>query len=76
VKLVAEIVPGTPIEHEIATIERTVEISPATVGLTISEGKVILENLQKKIVTAEVEQHGASIRSCRQCGSAFRTKGY
>src|SRR6202041_2058396 len=75
-KLVAEVVPGKPIEHEIAMIERPDEISPASVGLTIAEGKTILENLQKEIVTAQVQQHGISIRSCPRCGSAFRTKGY
>ena len=59
-KLVAEVVPGKPIEHEIAMIERPDEISPASVGLTIAEGKTILENLQKEIVTAQVHQHGIS----------------
>ena len=38
-KLVAEVVPGKPIEHEIAMIERPDEISPASVGLTIAEGQ-------------------------------------
>jgi uncharacterized C2H2 Zn-finger protein len=75
-KLVAEVVPGKPIEHEIAMIERPDEISPANVGLTIEEGKAILEGLQNEIVTAQVQQHGVNIRSCPRCGSAFRTKGY
>jgi hypothetical protein len=76
VKLVAEVVDGKQIEHEIATIERADGISPATVGLTIAESKGILESLQKEIVTAQVQQHGASIPSCPRCGSAYRTKGY
>jgi len=75
-KLVAEVVPGKPIEHEIAMIERPEEISPANVGLTIEEGKAILESLQNEIVAAQVQQHGVNIRSCPRCGSAFRTKGY
>lgn len=75
-KLVVEIVLGEAIEHEVATIERTDEISPATVGLTIDEGKLILESLQKQIVTAQVKQHCVSIRLCSGCGKAFRTKGY
>ena len=58
-KMVAEEVPGQPIEHEVATIERIEEFSPATVGLTIS--KVILAGLQKQMVTAQVQHHGASI---------------
>ena len=57
-------------------IERTEEISPATVGLTITEGKALLASLQKQIVTAQVQQHVASIKSCPQCGNAFRTKGH
>jgi hypothetical protein len=76
VKLVAEVADGKQIEHEIATIERADGISPATVGLTIAEGKGILESLQKEIVTAQVQQHGASIPSCPRCGRAYRTKGY
>ncbi len=31
-KLVVEAVPGEAIEHEVATIERSDKISPATVG--------------------------------------------
>jgi hypothetical protein len=76
VKLVAEVVDDKQIEHEIATIERADGISPATVGLTIAEGKGILESLQKEIVTAQVQQHGASTPSCPRCGRAYRTKGY
>jgi len=75
-KLVAEAVPGQPIEHEVATIERIEEFSAATVGLTISESKAILAGLQKQMVTAQVQHHGASIQSCPGCGRAFRTKGY
>ena len=76
VKLVAEVVDDKQIEHEIATIERADGISPATVGLTIAEGKRLLESLRKEIVTAQVQQHGVNIRSCPACGSTFRTKGY
>src|SRR5665213_103434 len=75
-KLVAEVVPGKPTEYEVATIERIEKFSPATVGLTISEGKAILAGLQKQMVTAQVQHHGASIHSCPGCGKAFRTKGY
>jgi hypothetical protein len=37
-------------------IERSEEISPATKGLTITEGKAPLVSLQKQIVTAQVQQ--------------------
>src|ERR1035441_346716 len=75
-KLVAEVVPGIPTEHEVATIERIEEFSPATVGLTIGEGKAILAGLQQQMVTAQVQHHGVSIHRCQGCGRAFRTKGY
>jgi hypothetical protein len=76
IRLVVEVVLGSPIEHEVGMIERAEEISPATVGLTIAEGKALLASLQKQIVTAQVQRHVASIRCCPQCGKAFRTKGY
>jgi len=76
VKLVAELQPGTLVEQEVITVEREDRLSPATVGLTIAEGKAIMENLQQQIVAAQVQRHGASIKSCSRCGKAFRTKGY
>jgi len=76
IKLVFEAVPGSPVEHEVGMIERAEKISPASVGLTIAEGKALLASLQKQIVTAQVEQHVASMKSCPQCGHAFRTKGH
>ena len=76
VKLVAEPRPGELIEHEVARIEREDLVSPATVGLSIAEGKAIMESLQKQMVEAQVQQHGASVKSCPKCGRCFRTKGY
>jgi len=48
VKLVAEVVDGKQIEHEIATIERADGISSATVGLTIAEGKEFWRACRRK----------------------------
>src|ERR1035441_6890199 len=76
IKLVSEAVPGCPVEDEVGMIERAEEISPASVGLTITEGKALLASLQEKIVTAQVQQHAVNIKSCPRCGSAFRAKGY
>ena len=76
VKLVAESTPGHPVEQEIATLEREDLLSPATVGLSIAEGKLILENLQKNIVATQVQHHNVSLRSCFRCNRPFRTKGY
>jgi uncharacterized C2H2 Zn-finger protein len=76
VKLVAETELGTLIEEDVLTIEREDSITPATVGLSIAEGKAIMERLQRQVVTAQVQRHGVSIQSCPRCGKAFRTKGY
>ena len=76
IKLVFEAVPGSPVEHEVGMIERAEEISPASVGLTIAEGKALLASLQEQVVTAQVQQHVARVKSCPQCGKAFRTKGH
>jgi hypothetical protein len=76
VKLVAEVGQGEALEREIATIEREDQVSPASIGLTIAEGKSIMEGLQRELVTGQMEQHEAAIQSCQQCGRAFRTKGY
>jgi hypothetical protein len=76
IKLVFEAVPGCPVEHEVGIVERAEELSPASVGLTIAEGKALLAGLQEQVVTAQIQQHVASIKSCPRCGNAFRTKGY
>ena len=52
VKLVAELGYGETREHEIVTIERENQVSPASIGLTIAEGKRIMEALQRELVTA------------------------
>jgi hypothetical protein len=64
IKLVFEAVPGSAVEHELGIIERAEEISPATVGLTIAEGKALLASLQEQVVTAQVQQHVSTIKYC------------
>ena len=76
VKLIAESGSGERTEEVVASIEREGLLSPATIGLSIPEGKVILEGLQKRMVAAQVQHHSASIKSCLICGQAFRAKGY
>jgi len=76
IKLAFEAVPGSPVERELRSSERAEEISPATVGLTIAEGKALPASLQKQVVAAQVQQHMATVKSCPRCGNAFRTKGH
>jgi hypothetical protein len=86
-KLVFEAVPGSPVEHEVGRIERAEEISPASVGLTIAVGKALLASLQAQILTAQVQQHVASMNSgsvairmfgrfrCKLCGGCSEVRG-
>jgi hypothetical protein len=46
VKLIAEAQRGTLVEQEVITFEGEDLITPATIGLTIAEGKAVLESLQ------------------------------
>jgi hypothetical protein len=68
IKLVVEVIPGSPVEHEVGSIERAEEVSPATVGLTIAEGKALLGSLQSQIVTEQIQRHAASFKACPECG--------
>jgi hypothetical protein len=43
VKVIVEAAPGDIVEHEIVTLDRPDLLCPATVGLSIVEGKAILE---------------------------------
>jgi hypothetical protein len=66
IQLIAEGASWGTTEAEIATIERDDLLSPATTGLTILEGKTILEDLQKRMVAAQVEHE-----SMQSCGQSF-----
>ena len=76
VKLVAETGTWRGAGDDSATIKREDQVGPASIGLTIAEGKSIMEGLQRELVTAQMARNGAAIPSCLQCGRAFRTKGY
>ena len=75
-QLVSEAESGIHSEQRVVPIERKDRLCPATVGLTIADGKAIRESLQRSVVAAQVQHHAASIQSCSRCGKALRTKGY
>lgn len=54
VKLVVKVEQGETVEREIGNIEREDQVSPASLGPTIAEGKRIMEGLQKELVTAQM----------------------
>ena len=68
VTLVAEIEPGQTIEHDIMAVDRDDRITPATLGLSIAEGKAVLAAIQARIVVDQVKRHGMVARHCLWCG--------
>src|ERR1700704_284253 len=76
VTLVAETEPGHVTEHPVAQVEREDTITPASLGLSIAEGKAIVAALQTAMVTAQVERHGEALRPCPHCTRRRTTKGY
>jgi hypothetical protein len=76
VTLVAETEPGHVKEHALGQIEREDTITPASLGLSIAEGKTIVAALQTAIVTGQVERHGEALRPCPHCARPRTTKGY
>ena len=76
VTLVAEIEPGQRIEHEIIAVDRDDRITPATLGLSIAEGKAVLATIQARIVVDQVKRHGMVARHCLWCGSSQSSKGH
>jgi hypothetical protein len=57
VKVVTEESSGKLVEHEVATIERDDLISAAQAGLTIADGKAIMEALQKRCRASGLIKH-------------------
>jgi hypothetical protein len=75
VTLVAEVEPGRSVAHDIASFERDDRITPATLGLSIAEGKAVLAAIQTQLVGAQVKRHGEVARHCLWCGQAQASKG-
>jgi hypothetical protein len=76
VTLVAEVEPGQSIEHDIASVDRDERITPATLGLSIAEGKAVLAAIQAQLVGDQVKRHGEVARHCLWCGRSQASKGH
>ena len=76
VKLVAESEPERVTEHEIASFERGDRITPATLGLSIAEGKAVLATIQAHVVKDHAARHGQTAAPCEICGRTRTSKGY
>ena len=65
---------GQEITEEIACIERQ-DLSPVTLGLSLVEGKAVLQALQEVVVEWQMEAYLRQQRACPQCGKLRRRKG-
>jgi hypothetical protein len=65
---------GEPVVTDVACFERA-ELSPATLGLTLAEGKSLLAGVQQALVTAQAAAHVETHRHCPHCGVEYRLKG-
>jgi hypothetical protein len=60
---------------DIATLERN-DLSAATLGLILEEGKAILKKVQAVVVKQQLETYLGIAKVCPECGEPRRCKGY
>ena len=65
---------GQEITHDIACVERQ-ELTPVTLGLSLAEGKAVLQALQEVVVEWQMHAYLRQQRACPQCGKTRRRKG-
>ena len=75
IQAVIESEDGSEVVEEITCVKRG-ELLPATLGLTLSEGKAILRGLQGVLVPAQVEEYIAQEHCCLDCGRSLTCKGH
>lgn len=61
-------------EHEVAQLKRN-QLSPATLGLTLSEAKQMLQSIQQVMVEHQVETYIDQQIPCSACGQPRKQKG-
>jgi hypothetical protein len=76
IKVISETESGHTAEQTLVAVERTDRLTVEDLGLSMAEGKRLLATLQRSIVTAQIEEHGAGYRGCPDCHQLLRTKGY
>ncbi len=64
----------TPVVEEVACLQRG-ELLPASVGLTLNEGKEMLSKIQENMVIYQVEEYIAQRRHCPNCRVEYSCKG-
>jgi hypothetical protein len=53
-------------------VDRDDRITPASLGLSIAEGKAVLAAVQARVVVDQVKRHSMVARQCLWCGCASR----
>jgi hypothetical protein len=74
-KLEAKFGDGSATEIEVARIEMEAWAVPATLSLSLSEGKRLTVAIQTEMVRAQASIMGERFRCCAHCGSALSSKG-
>ena len=65
---------GQEITQDIACVERQ-DLTPVTLGLSLAEGKAVLQALQEVVVEWQMQAYLRQQRTCPQCGKTRRRKG-
>jgi hypothetical protein len=65
---------GQETTREIACVERQ-ELTPETIGLSLAEGKAVLQALQEVVVEWQMQAYLQQQRACPHCGKVRRSKG-
>jgi hypothetical protein len=61
--------------YEITSVERK-DLKPATLGLTLAEGKAILKDIQEIVIQRQAALCLATYRQCPDCGNPRTGNGY
>lgn len=60
--------------HEVACVERE-DLTPASLGLSLAEGKMVLQAMQEVVVEWQMQAYLRQQRHCPQCGHVRQSKG-
>ena len=74
-QLVIEPGDGSTVVTEVATLERE-ELTDATLGLSLAEGKAILAGAQEVMVAQQAASYSMVQQTCPACGAPRRCKGH
>src|SRR5215468_2817846 len=74
VQVVATTDDGQETTREIACVERH-DLTPETFGLSLAEGKVVLQALQEVVVEWQMHTYLQQHRACPHCGKVRQSKG-